>query len=205
MNISPNGAPPKGPIVSAGPGTIAYAMALLALVVIWATPGAPDAVAQETAKTVFSRGLDAEKAGQLDQAAKLYQSAAEGGYGEAFARLGMLAASRGADKSAADWYEKGAQACDGTSQLGLALANRMGKGRKASGDLAYAWLIAAQRSKDDWTAEDLARLSDLERDIPAYMSKQKAEAAYCLGLDLFIKACGGHQMLTRLERWVYCN
>ena len=81
----------------------------------------------------------------------------------------------------------------------------MGKGRKASGDLAYAWLIAAQRSKSDWSAEELDRLATLERDIPAYMSEKKTSAAYCLGLDLYIDACGGSLLMTRLERWVYCE
>ncbi|VAW15443.1 hypothetical protein MNBD_ALPHA09-1293 [hydrothermal vent metagenome] len=183
----------------------ARGFATVLVFVVWAMFPVLDAASQEAAETLFARGLEAEKAGRPDSAAKLFQSAAAGGVAAAYGRLGMLAAARGADKSAADWYEKGARACDGASQLGLALANRMGKGRKASGDLAYAWLIAAQRSKQDWTAEEVVRLADLERDIPAYMSNEKATAAYCLGLDLFINACGGHQLVTRLERWVYCR
>lgn len=160
---------------------------------------------QEIAQQMFARGLEAEKAGKIREASKHYESAAAGGISAAFGRLGMLAANRGANTSAADWYDRGAATCDGASQLGLVLAYRMGNGRKADGSQAYAWLIAAQRSKNNWTAEELERLATLERDIPAYMPARQIAEAYCLGLDYYINACGGSHIMSRLERWVYCE
>lgn len=174
------------------------AAALLAIV--------PAAVAaQDIARTLFERAEAARLEGNRTEASKLYEQAGAGGVAEAFGRLGDMAAEQGADKSSADWYERGAKGCDGASQLGLALAHRNGRGREANGDLAYAWLIAAQRSTSEWTAEELQRLAALERDIPAYMSSAQVAAAYCLGLDFFIDACGGRHIMTRLERWMYCE
>jgi TPR repeat protein len=163
------------------------------------------ATAQDIAREMFDRAGKAEADGKPAEAAKLYEQAAAGGVAEAFGRLGILAAARGAHKTAADWYERGAKACDGTSQLGLALAHRMGQGRDANGDIAYAWLIAAERAKSDWSDSEMERLATLERDIPAYMSSAQISAAYCLGLDFYIDACGGTHLMTRLERWIHCE
>lgn len=184
-----------------GPGPLR--MLLCGCVLLTAFAGVADA--QDVARDLFARGEAAEKAGNRAEAAKLFEQAAAGGVVSAFGRLGILAAADGRHKTAADWYERGAKVCDGTSQLGLALSHRMGQGRDADGDLAYAWLIAAQRAKSDWSDEELDRLSTLERDIPAYMPSSQIRAAYCLGLSFHIDACGGRQLITRLEKWLYCE
>ena len=142
------------------------------------------------------------------RAFKLWQSAAERGAArgqyEAGRSLMIGQGVRKDDLSGADWLEKSARQCFAPAQLAYALALREGRGRQANGEEAFSWIIAAERSSDDWQSEDLERLSALEREISAYMSTEQVERSYCNGLELLASGCGNASILFQIERWLVC-
>ncbi|NND49798.1 MAG: sel1 repeat family protein [Rhizobiales bacterium] len=142
------------------------------------------------------------------RAFKLWQSAAERGAArgqyEAGRSLMIGQGVRKDDLSGADWLEKSARQCFAPAQLAYALALREGRGRQANGEEAFSWIIAAERSSDDWQSEDLERLSTLEREISAYMSTEQVERSYCNGLELLASGCGNASILFQIERWLVC-
>lgn len=143
------------------------------------------------------------------RAFRLWAAAAEKGIAraqfEAGSALMSATGTRRDEDAGADWLEKAAGQCQGDAQLAYALALREGRGRTADGEEALAWLIAAERARNDWTEADLERFAALEREIQAYMSSEQVKGAYCRGLDLFADSCGRGDILSRLERWLYCK
>lgn len=147
--------------------------------------------------------------GDARRAFKLWQGAAERGAprGQYEAGRALMIGSgvRKNDQAGADWLEKSARQCHAPGQLAYALALREGRGREANGEEAFAWIIAAERSSDDWASADLERLSTLEREISAYMSSEQVERAYCTGLEFLAEGCGDAGILFQIERWLVCR
>ena len=124
---------------------------------------------------------------------------------QALADQARAAQAAGNLETAATLYERSANQCGATAQRALVDIYRLGQGRKPNGELAFAWLVAAQRASDNWSAQAVADFDRLTEELPAYMSDAQRHGAYCRGLELLAQSCGAGGILRRIERWLACS